>query len=153
MCSSDLFGFQWKQNVPKGKGAWVVNANYVVSGQATGSAGAKNGSSGSDSSYGIFDSNSGINAMAQVGYKGNNWGAAIGYRYGSAGATVRDGAGAANGTLCNEYAAACSGTAYTNSLAFNAYWQPTQTGWILSISAGYGFNVVSGSVTPAKTNS
>ena len=151
-------GFQWKQNVPKGKGAWVFNANYVVGGSnwsqsTSASGGSKNGASGADSAYGIFDSNSGINAMAQVGYKGNNWGAAIGYRYGSFGSTIRDGAGAASAALCNQANGTCTGTAYDNSLAFNAYWQPIQTGWFPSISAGYGFNVIGGTTTPKYANS
>ena len=128
-------GFQWKQNVPKGKGAWVANANYVVSGSCSTSAGSKNGACGANSSYGVFDSNSGSNIMAQIGYKANQWGAAIGYRYGTTGSSMRDGNGPAAVTLGN--------LQYSNSIAFNAYWQPAQTGWMPSISAGYGYNFVS----------
>ena len=146
-------GIEWKQKVAKGKGAWVFNANYIVSGTAgalTGSVGgSKNGASGANSSYGIFDSNSGLNALAQIGYKANNWGAAIGYRYGSQGAAIRDGNGAAGAALSSS----TTDPAYTNSLAFNAYWQPIHTGWLPSISAGYGFNVVSGAVASSTTNS
>ena len=36
---------------------------------------------------------------------------------------------------------------YSNSIAFNAYWQPTKTGWMPSISAGYGYNFVDGGST------
>jgi len=135
-------GLQWKQNVPKGKGGWVANANYVVSGSCNsdaatlstceGTAG-KNGVSGANSQYGIFNSKSGLNMMAQVGYKANNWGAAVGYRYGTAGVTWRDSNGI--GTLQTNQ--------YSNSIAFNAYWQPIKTGWFPSISAGYGYNFVS----------
>jgi len=144
-------GFQWKQNVPKGKGGWIFNANYVVNGeqwsQATAaSGGSKNGASGSDSAFGIFNSTSGINAMAQIGYKGNNWGAAFGYRYGSYGSKVRDGNGPAGAALNNGN----NIVSYDNSIAFNAYWQPIQTGWFPSISAGYGYNFVSGTVTDSK---
>jgi hypothetical protein len=34
----------------------------------------------------------------------------------------------------------------------NAYWQPTQSGWVPSISGGYGWNTVSGTQS-AATNS
>ena len=79
----------------------------------------------------------------------SNWGAAIGYRYGTTGSTIRSGNGAAGAALFN----ANGDAAYTNSLAFSAYWQPTKTGWIPSISAGYGFNVVSGPVNASTANS
>ena len=142
-------GFQWLQKVPKGKGAWVANVNYVVGGSAGTSSGAKNGAAGANSAYGVFDSNSGLNLMAQVGYKASNWGAAVGYRYGTSGATIRDGAGADGAALSTS----TTDPAYTNSVAFNAYWQPINAGWFPSISAGYGFNVVSGAVTSATANS
>ena len=40
----------------------------------------------------------------------------------------------------------------SNGYAVNAYWQPTQSGWVPSISAGYGWNTVSGTKSDA-TNS
>ena len=132
-------GLQWKQNVPKGKSGWVANANYVVSGPCPAgiicSSAGPNGLAGSDSQAGIFNSESGLNAMAQLGFKANNWGAAIGYRYGSQGSNVRDGNGLAAVRLLNNQ--------YTNSVAFNAYWQPIKAGWFPSISGGYGYNFVS----------
>jgi len=135
-------GVQWKQPVAKGKPAWVLNANYVVNGSGVNSAnttctaGCKNGASGSDSSYGVFNSASGINILTQVGYKAPQWGVAAGYRYGTPQSGVRDGNGVAGSTLgVNQY---------SNSVALNAYWQPKTTGAIPSISAGYGYNFVSG---------
>jgi len=139
-------GLQWKQDVPKGKGAWVANVNYVVSGACSTALGAtstdtascgngKSGQAGSSSTYGVFNSNSGLNLMAQLGYKANNWGAAFGYRYGTAGTLMRDGNGPASNTLATNQ--------YSNSIAFNAYWQPIQSGWFPSISAGYAYNFVS----------
>ena len=154
-------GFQWKQNVPKGKGGFVANANYVVSGSGSCvtqvnniptsnpcSAGGANGADGADSSYGIFNSKSGLNMLAQVGYKANQWGAAFGYRYGTAGLGGRD----ANGPAANRLAYGRGGQ-YSNSIAFNAYWQPKNTGWVPSISAGYGYNFVTSydGYTPTRT--
>jgi len=137
------FGFQWKQKVEKGKGAWLVNTNYVVNGskclEGAGTFGNclnKNGGSGSDSAYGVFNANSGINWLSQIGYAAPNWGAAIGYRYGTSGSGVRDGNGLAGATLIRDQS--------SNSIAFNAYWQPIKAGWFPSISAGYGYNSISG---------
>lgn len=129
-------GLQWMQKVEKGRPAWVFNANYVVGGSGTATLGSKNGGAGSDSAYGVFNDVSGINVMAQLGYKASNWGAAFGYRYGSANSAMRDGNGVAGATLATGL--------YSNSIGFNAYWQPIKTGWFPSISAGYGYNFVSG---------
>jgi hypothetical protein len=84
--------------------------------------------------------------LAQVGYKANQWGAAFGYRYGTTGIGGRD----ANGPAANRLGT----NQYSNSIAFNAYWQPKNTGWIPSISAGYGYNFVSNEngFTPSNTS-
>jgi hypothetical protein len=74
--------------------------------------------------------------MTQVGYKANQWGAAVGYRYGSTQSNVRSANGAAGAVLGNNQD--------NNSVALNAYWQPKKTGIVPSISAGYGYNFVSG---------
>ncbi len=66
--------------------------------------------------------------------KGPNWGAAVAYRYGSEGSRLRDANFA--GTVLNGED--------TNSVAINAYWAPVETGWIPSISLGYGYNDGSG---------
>jgi len=136
-------GFQWKQKVEKGKAAWIINTNYVVSGGnclgATGSNGScanKNGASGSDSGYGVFDAASGLNWLSQIGYAAPNWGAAVGYRYGTTGSSMRDGNGLASASLLKGQ--------QSSSIALNAYWQPIKTGWFPSLSAGYGYNWVSG---------
>jgi hypothetical protein len=115
------FGIQWQQKVEKGKPFFVANANYVAQ-------------SGEDSSLGVFNSNGKANVLAQIGYKANNWGAAFGYRYGTQGTAMRDGNGQAASALNNGQ--------YSNSIAFNAYWQPTKTGIVPSISAGYAYNFV-----------
>jgi len=138
-------GLQWKQPVAKGQPGFVFNANYVVNGSAVNSsnttctAGCKNGASGSDSTYGVFNSDSGINIMTQLGYKAPQWGVAAGYRYGTAQSGVRDGNGVAGSALGNGQ--------YDNSVALNAYWQPKKTGVVPSVSVGYGYNFVNGNST------
>jgi len=116
------FGIQWQQKVEKGKPFFVANANYVSL-------------SGNQSDLGVFNSKGGSNVLAQLGYKANNWGAAFGYRYGTQGTAMRDGNGQA--------ATAMGLDQYSNSIAFNAYWQPTKTGIVPSLSAGYAYNFVS----------
>ena len=123
-------GFQWVQNVAKGKPYFIANTNFIVE-------------SGGDSSKGLFNSSGAQNVIAQVGYKSNNWGAALGYRYGSQGTITRNGNGVAGLALADGQ--------YSNSFAVNAYWQPNKTGWFPSISAGYGYNFVNGGTTGSAT--
>ena len=101
---------------------------------------------GADSSTGEFDKSGALNTLAQVGYRGDNWGAAFGYRYGTEGTRVRiyNGLNGASGALVPGQT--------SNGYAINAYWQPTQSGWAPSISGGYGWKTVSGTPSDA-TNS
>jgi hypothetical protein len=110
-----------------GKGGFIAGLNYVAQ-------------NGDDSETGVFDSDGALNLLAQVGYKASNWGVGVGYRYGSEGTRPRtyNGLLGASGALVDGQE--------SNSVAINAYWQPLQSGWVPSISAGYGYNGVSGSV-------
>jgi len=101
---------------------------------------------GQDSTRGEFDESGALNTLAQIGYRGDNWGAAFGYRYGTEGTRVRtyNGLNGASGNLAPGQT--------SNGYAINAYWEPTQSGWAPSISAGYGWNTVSGTPS-AATNS
>jgi hypothetical protein len=63
----------------------------------------------------------------QVGYAKQNWGAAVAYTYSNA----------ADSIALNDPNASYS-SAGANNLGFSAYWQPTKTGYIPSISAGVG---------------
>jgi hypothetical protein len=110
-----------------GKNGIVAGLNYVAQ-------------NGDDSETGVFDSDGALNLLAQVGYKASNWGVGVGYRYGSEGTRPRtyNGLLGASGALVDGQE--------SNSVAINAYWQPLQSGWVPSISAGYGYNGVSGSV-------
>ena len=121
------FGVQY------GKKGLVAGVNYVAQ-------------NGADSSTGEFDRSGALNTLAQVGYRGDNYGVAFGYRYGTEGTRVRtyNGLNGASGTLVPGQT--------SNGYAVNAYWQPTESGWIPSISGGYGWNTVSGTPSDA-TNS
>jgi hypothetical protein len=129
------FGAQYVQPTKKGKGGFVAGLNYV----------AQNGDS---STTGVFNESGALNALAQVGYRAPQFGAAFGYRYGTAGTRVRN----YNGVAGNGGTLAANQT--SNGYALNAYWQPKTSGIVPSVSAGYGWNTVSGPVTPrAATDS
>jgi hypothetical protein len=110
-----------------GKGGLVAGINYVAQ-------------NGDDSTTGVFDSDGALNLLAQVGYKASNWGVGVGYRYGTEGTRPRT----YNGLL--GASGALDAGQESNSVAVNAYWQPQQSGWVPSVSAGYGYNGVSGAV-------
>ena len=116
------FGAQYTQ---PGKQGFVANLNYIAE-------------NGSDSSTGVFDSEGKLNLLGQIGYRATQWGAAVGYRYGTYGTRVRNynALGGGSGALTNGQD--------SNSVAFNAYWQPKTSGIIPSISFGYGYNAVNG---------
>ena len=109
-----------------GSKGFVAGLNYVAQ-------------EGDDSSTGVFDSDGALNFMAQLGYRDTNWGVGVGYRYGSEGTRPRsyNGLLGANGALVDGQE--------SNAIAVNAYWQPSESRWVPSISAGYGYNFVSGS--------
>jgi hypothetical protein len=110
-----------------GKSGFIAGVNYVAQ-------------DGDNSETGMFNDDGALNVLAQVGYKASNWGVGVGYRYGSEGTRSRtyNGLFGASGALAPGQD--------SNSVAVNAYWQPTQSGWIPSVSTGYGYNSVSGSV-------
>jgi hypothetical protein len=116
------FGAQYTQ---PGKQGFLANLNYVAE-------------NGSDSSTGVFDSAGKLNLLGQVGYRAPQWGVSVGYRYGTYGTRVRNynALGGGSGALTNGQD--------SNSVAFNAYWQPAKSGIVPSISFGYGYNGVNG---------
>ena len=108
-----------------GKNGFVAGLNYVAQ-------------EGDDSEAGVFNSDGALNFMAQVGYRAPQWGAAVAYRYGTEGSRVRtfNALGGGSGALVSGQE--------SNSVALNAYWQPSESGFVPSISVGYGYNGVSG---------
>ncbi len=113
-----------------GKKGLIAGVNYVAQ-------------DGNDSATGEFDETGALNTLAQIGYRGDNYGIAFGYRYGTEGTRVRtyNGLNGASGTLVPGQT--------SNGYALNAYWAPTKSGWVPSISGGYGWNTVSGTESAA----
>jgi len=144
------FGIEWKQKVKKGQPYLVASANYVAQNGQNGNPGS---GSASDNGGGLFNAYSGSNVTVQLGGRGTNWGVAALYRYGTCGTSLRDGTPLGAGSpACNTTAAGNNGS--TNSLGLGAFWQPTQTGWIPSVSLGWGYTgwSQSGTTTVSSSN-
>jgi hypothetical protein len=141
------FGIEWKQKVKKGQPYLVASANYVAE---NGQNGNPNSREVADNGGGLFNAYSVSNVTVQLGGRGTNWGVAALYRYGTCGTNLRD------GTVIGAGRVACgpANSGSTNSLGLGAFWQPKQTGWIPSISLGWGYTGFSQSVavTPNQTS-
>ena len=105
------------------KNGWSVSANYV----------AANGDVGAPGLGGIGTSGSQETGTLQVGYAASNWGAAVAYNY-------SNGVGPASGTPFAVLAGLGAFADTVNSVGLSAYWQPSTSGWMPSISAGWGVN-------------
>ena len=107
-------GLWWQQN------GWSVSANYVAG-------------NGADSAQGLFSSSSAGTSSVQLGYGQENWGIAAIYSY-------IDGGVGVPGATPFITAEIEEGGATTNALGISGFWQQAESGWIPSISAGYGLN-------------
>jgi len=118
------------------KNGWSISANYV---SANGDGGCPNNIPGvcpGTTSGGIGTDASAETGTVQVGYAASNWGLAAVYNY-------SNGVGAASGTPFATALDAGTGIGVigsTNSVGISGYWQPKTTGWVPSVSAGWGLN-------------
>ncbi|MEI7763092.1 MAG: iron uptake porin [Comamonadaceae bacterium] len=131
-------GLFWKS----GKTGFGFGGTYV-SGNAD--AGQPNGTGGN--SY-TFGSNGGIGNEAsqqtgilQLGYSGKNWNLSGAYAYNSGGLPIL-GTPLSQALLPNIYNSS-TGDGHVSSWSIAGYWQPLQSGWLPSISAGWGYNTYS----------
>ncbi|MFM8258456.1 MAG: iron uptake porin [Vulcanococcus sp.] len=120
------------------KNNWNISANYV----------AGNGDIGNPANGGIGTKGSSETGTVQVGYAASNWGAAATYNY-------SNGVGPASGTpfavLAGSNLARVNFDSM-NSVGLSAYWQPTTSGYIPSVSLGWGFNNYSENNTAFQFN-
>jgi len=114
-------GFWWKE----GKKGFSFGANYV----------AGKGDDGNPELGGIANGNSAASGSVQLAYTGKNWNLTGLYTYDNRGVSV-------GGT---PFARSAVLTGYNGTNAFNlaGYWQPLQSGWMPSISAGWGIGTSS----------
>ncbi|MCS5706789.1 iron uptake porin [Synechococcus sp. FGCU-3] len=123
------------------KNNWNASINYVSQNAQNGSPttnpaiipGEPCGGIGTDCSAQTF--------TAQLGYAASNWGAAVAYTYG-AGTTIPAGTILASSGNFNGFSD-LNGV-NTNTIGLSAYWQPSTSGWVPSISTGWGITGVSG---------
>jgi hypothetical protein len=121
-------GFWWKDN------GWSVSANYVAGKADVGAPG----------EGGVGNGNSAASGSVQLAYTGQGWNITGLYTYNNRGVS----------TLGTPYASGAVKGAFSGTNAFNlaGYWQPSQSGWIPSISAGWGI-AVSDNIGGTPTNS
>ena len=132
-------GFSWKQKVKKGNPFVSFDLNWV----------AQDASEAyyADSTVGAFSRDSAQNLLAQLGVKGQNWGAAVAYRYGSENARLRaPNTGSGPRTL--------DGGQDSNSVSLAGFWEPMDAKWFPSVSAGFSYTNYSSpilSTTPGNS--
>jgi hypothetical protein len=117
-------GLWWQNN------GWSVSANYVAA-------------RGSDSTNGLFTSESGATASVQIGYQQEQWGLAAIWSY------VQPLTQYVPGTTPTVHSSIDHGEkdgAETNAFGLSGFWQPLNSGWVPSVSLGWGINTTSYSV-------
>ena len=123
----------YNELIGTGAGLWwqgaqglSISANYMVA----------NGTIGNPGSGGIITANAGSAATVQVAYNKNDWAIAAVY------SSIQNGNGVMTyGTNFTLASFAIPGQ--TQAFGLSGYWQPTTSGWLPSISAGWGFNSTS----------
>ena len=113
-------GLWWQNN------GWAISANYV----------AANGDVGNPEEGGIGTAGAGSTGTVQLGYTAQQWGvAAIYSRIQNGNDLIVYGTHFALDSF--------SQPGDTSAFGLSGYWQPAQSGWIPSISAGWGINSTS----------
>ena len=118
-------GIWWENN------GWAISANYVAANGRNGDPNIND-----DDCGGIANDCSGGTGTAQIGYTAEQWGIAATYSY----LQNNDLAPYSSVFVADSYAATSGTDSYTNAFALSAYWMPEETGWIPSISVGWGIN-------------
>ena len=121
-------GLWWEQD------GFSISTNYV---SANGGNGNPNqATTATTAGGGIGNTRSQSNFTTQVGYAGNNWGAAVVYNYSQ---------NTFSPIVTTGLSTSIAGAALnsSNNLGLSAYWQPSESGWVPSISAGWGIGTVS----------
>jgi len=145
-------------NLGAGAGVWYqkngfsASINYVAQNAANGNPSAYNGGiQGSLTNGGIGTAASDETFTAQLGYAGSNWGAAVAYTYGN-GTSIPAGTPLASfGNYSGVNTGLTDGIS-TNTVGLSAYWQPSTSGWVPSISAGWGITGLTGTFSNPYIN-
>jgi hypothetical protein len=114
-------GLWWKNN------GWSLSAAYVA---ATGFVGDPGGG-------GIGNRNSQATATAQLAYASERWALAAIYN------TIQNGVAIPGATPFTTAAFGTPSSSRTQAFGVSGYWQPAESGWIPSISTGWGISTTS----------
>jgi hypothetical protein len=90
---------------------------------------------------GVATDAAGTSATTQIAYAPEGWGVAAAYTY----ASGAEGGGALYGGNGTPGAVALSASGNTNSYGLSAWWTPEDSGWVPSISTGWGLTDISDS--------
>jgi hypothetical protein len=122
----------YNKNLGPGAGLWWQNGGFSVSANYV----AANGSAGNPSEGGIGTSASAGTGTVQIGYAQEQWAVAAIYSY------IQSGVGVPGTTPITALAFE-NPSSSTNAIGLSGYWQPAGSGWLPSISAGWGINSTS----------
>jgi hypothetical protein len=106
------------------KGNWTLGGAYV----------AGDADKGDSAEGGMFNGNSAASTTAQLAYTTNNWNLTGAYTYSNNGVSI-----SGTPTLTSALPNSVTG-GQTNSFSLAGYWQPSTSGIVPSISAGWGYN-------------
>ena len=119
----------YNKNLGAGAGVWwqkngfAISANYV----------AAHGNNGNPNEGGIATDGAGGTGTVQIGYTAEQWGLVATYSYIQ---NANDLFVYATNFALDSFQNPCD----TSAFGLSAYWQPAESGWITSISAGWGIN-------------
>jgi hypothetical protein len=116
-----------------------ISANYLSTNGSVSQAGKTTdafGNSTCANSGGIATDCAGSVGTVQVAYAPENWGLAAAYNY-SSGINGAGGLGSTNSTITTQ---SFYGLGNTNAFGLSAWWTPEESGWVPSISTGWGIN-------------
>jgi hypothetical protein len=122
----------YNKNLGAGAGLWWQNNGFAISANYV----AANGDVGSPAEGGIATAGSGGTGTVQLGYSTENWGLAAIY------SSIQNG----NDLIVygtNYVLGSFSNPGTTSAFGLSGFWQPAQSGWMPSISAGWGVNSTS----------
>jgi len=122
----------YNKNLGPGAGLWWQNGGFSVSANYV----AANGNAGNPSEGGIGTNASAGTGTVQIGFAQDQWAVAAIYSY------IQSGVGV-SGTTPLAALAFENAAARTNAVGLSGYWQPSSSGWVPSISAGWGLNSTS----------
>ena len=127
----------YSKNIGAGAGLWWQNNGFSVSTNYI----AANGDSGNpsvtaeDGGGGLGNSNSGATGSVQLGYQQEQWGLAAIWTYVQSETQFVPGA-----TPFTHSAIDHNSDAATSAWGLSAFWQPLRSGWLPSLSLGWGIN-------------